>query len=104
MLKAWRPSLSKNISAKTLNISLAGIYFKAPQVFQAGEACVINLYLSKEVNLNIEGKIHRSDNQGTVLTFQSMDEDTFYHLKKILLLNAADADQIEKELAESVFD
>jgi hypothetical protein len=94
----------KKVSVKTLNLSLSGVYFKGSQVFQAGDACVIDLHLSREAHLSIEGKVLRSDDQGTVVTFQSMDEDTFYHLKRILQFNTADSDQIEKELAESVFD
>jgi hypothetical protein len=94
----------KKVSVKTLNLSLSGVYFKGSHEFQAGDACVIDLHLSKEARLSIEGKILRSDDQGTVVTFQSMDEETFYHLKKILQLNSTDSDQIEQELAESVFD
>jgi len=71
-------------------------------LFETGEACVVDLHLSQDVHLSIESKILRSDDEGTVATFQSMDEDTFHHLKMILQLNATDSDQIENEVAESI--
>jgi hypothetical protein len=92
----------KNISVKTLNLSLSGVYFKGPQSFEAGEECIIDLNLSQEVHISIESKILRSDDEGTVASFQSMDEDTFHHLKMILQLNATDSDKIEKEVAQSI--
>ncbi|MBN1380458.1 MAG: PilZ domain-containing protein [Deltaproteobacteria bacterium] len=93
----------QTIKVKTLNISMSGIRFRGSQVFQAGEKCAIHLPLSDAAHLSIEAVILRSNDQETVVSFQSMDEETFYHLKNIIRYNAPDPDQVEKELTKSAF-
>jgi hypothetical protein len=93
----------KKIKVKTLNVSLTGVSFSSPHSFKIGERCTIELRLNKEAFLNIEAKILRSQNKETIASFQSMDEDSFFHLKRLLQFNAADSDQIEKELVKPAF-
>ena len=69
----------------------------------AGESCTIDLYLNQEAHLSIEAKILRSKNQETIASFLEMNEESFYHLKRLLQFNAADSDQIEKELDKPSF-
>jgi hypothetical protein len=93
----------KKIKVKTLNLSLTGVRFAGSQPFKTGAACTIEIHLHDEAHLIIEAKILRADAEETVASFLSMDEDSFYHLKNLLLYNAADADQIEKELENPAF-
>jgi hypothetical protein len=93
----------KKIKVKTLNVSLTGVSFSSPHSFKIGERCTIELHLTKEALLNIEAKILRSKNKETIASFQTMDENSFYHLKRLLQFNAADSDQIEKELVKPAF-
>lgn len=93
----------KKIKVQTKNISMTGVNFASPQTLTAGEKCTIDLRLNKDVHLSIEAKILRSQDQETIASFLVMDEETFYHLKRLLQFNAADSDRIEKELGEPVF-
>lgn len=93
----------KKIQVETNNLSLTGVSFKSPHTFTAGEKCVIDLHLNEEVHLSIEAKILRSKEQETIASFLVMDEDTFYHLKKLLQYNAPDSDLIEEELRNPAF-
>jgi hypothetical protein len=61
------------------------------------------LYLNQEAHLSIKAKILRSKNQETIASFLEMDEESFYHLKRLMQFNAANPDQIEKELDKSAF-
>lgn len=93
----------KSIEVKTRNLSLTGVSFTSAHTFEPGKRCVVNLKLNADVQLNIEGKILRSENRETIVAFMEMDEDSFYHLKKILQYNAADSDKIEEELGQPAF-
>lgn len=93
----------KEIEVQTNNISMTGVSFVSSHAFTAGTRCTLNLLLNKEVRLKIEARILRSSDQETIASFLEMDEDSFYHLKKILQYNAADSDQIEKELGKPAF-
>ena len=74
----------KSIKVETNNLSLTGVSFKSPHAFAAGEKCVIDLHLNEEAHLSIEAKILRSIELDTIASFLVMDEDTFYHLKRLL--------------------
>lgn len=89
--------------ATTCDISLNGVSFVSDRVFEEGSLCVIHLRLRDDVQMNINGKITRSRDDGTAAAFIDMDEETFFHLKKIVLNNAPNADDVEKELEKPAF-
>ena len=93
----------EKIKVQTKNISMTGVSFTSEHPFLAQERCAIDLRLNKDVHLNIEAKILRSKDQETIASFLEMDEESFYHLKKVLQYNAADSDQIDKELEAPAF-
>ena len=93
----------EKINVQTNNISMTGVNFISPHQFMAGESCTIDLYLNQEAHLSIEAKILRSKNQETIASFLEINEESFYHLKRLLQFNASDSDQIEKELDKPAF-
>ena len=93
----------KIIKVQTINISLTGISCTSSPAFLAGKECSVVLNLNPETSLTIEGKILRVDDKEAIISFLSMDEDTFYHLKRLLQYNATDPDTIDSELKEPAF-
>lgn len=93
----------EKIQVKTFNISLTGISCTNDRRFRANEHCEVILSLNPETVLNIEGKILRLDEKEAIIAFLSMDEDAFYHLKRIVEYNAGDAEEIEKEIKTPAF-
>ena len=93
----------EKINIQTNNISMTGVNFISPHQFKAGEHCTIDLYLNQEAHLSIRAKIIRSKNQETIASFLEIDEKSFYHLKRLIQFNAANPDQIEKELDKPAF-
>jgi hypothetical protein len=93
----------KKIKVQTINISLTGINCTSFPLFSAGEECAVILNLNPETSLTIQGKILRVDDTEAIISFLSMDEDTFYHLKKLLQYNSADPDTIDNELKDPAF-
>lgn len=93
----------KKIKVKTFNISLTGISCTGDEHFRANEPCEVILTLNPDTSLAIAGKILRADEKEAIIAFLSMDEDSFYHLKRLMQYNAGDADEIEKELKNPAF-
>ncbi|MGV8056963.1 MAG: PilZ domain-containing protein [Smithellaceae bacterium] len=93
----------KKIKVQTFNISLTGISCTSDPQFRANEPCEVILTLNEDASLDIAGKILRIDEKEAIITFLSMDEDTFFHLKRIMEYNAADADEIDQELKKPAF-
>ena len=93
----------KKIKVQTFNISLTGISCTSDPRFRANELCEVILTLDTEISLVIAGKILRTDDKEAIIAFLSMDEDAFFHLKRIMEYNATDADKIDQELKNPAF-
>lgn len=93
----------KKIKVQTQNISMTGVSFRSNEPLTVNDRCKIHLRLNEEIHLTMEAKILRSSEEETIASFLEMDEDSFYHLKRLLQYNAADSDQIEKELEKPAF-
>jgi hypothetical protein len=94
---------NKKAKVKTINISMTGVSCEHNDLFRANEKCKLILSLSQDITLNIEGRILRAGDREAIIAFLSMDEDTFYHLKRLVQFNSPDPDRIEKELMKSAF-
>ncbi len=93
----------KKIEVKTFNISLTGISCTSDPLFQKEDLCEVILSLDNEITLLISGKILRADKKETTIAFLSMDEDTFFHLKRLLQYNSDDPEKIEEEIKNPAF-
>jgi hypothetical protein len=89
----------KVIPLKTWNLSLRGMECPSEACFKQGSACQVKFKLSPEISFSIKGKFVRVSQQDTGIFFASMDEEAFYHLKRLVQYNAANPDRIDTELA-----
>jgi hypothetical protein len=93
----------KEIRTETQNISLTGILCNPDARFLQGENCRVVMTLNRAVKITLEGRILRAGPEETVISFLSMDTESFFHLKKVLQFNAENADMIEEELSNPAF-
>jgi hypothetical protein len=93
----------QDYSAQTKNLSLKGILLITEQLFNPEQLCQVILTLSSEIVITIAGKIIRSDSEATAIDFVGMDEDSFFHLRRIVEYNAADVEQVDAELSQDAF-
>lgn len=94
---------AKEIRTETQNISLTGILCTPdPRILQ-GENCRVVITLNRDVKITLEGRILRAGPEEAVISFLSMETESFFHLKKVLQFNAENADMIEEELATPAF-
>ncbi len=72
------------------DLSLKGIYIRTENRFVLGTGCSITVCLpgaTQKIDLLMKGVIVRSDDNGMGIEFDSMDVDTYSHLKNIVKYN-----------------
>ena len=91
------------IQVQTHNISLTGVLCNYNPIFQKDDPCKVIIALNEDFRISIDAKILRIGQQETVISFISMDEDSFFHLKKLVQYNSSDAEHIDEELRNPAF-
>jgi hypothetical protein len=89
----------QEIPVKTWNLSLRGMECATDSRFREGKTCIIQFILSPDVRFIVQGKLVRVGTRETGIYFKTMDEDSFFHLKRLVQYNADDPDKIEDECA-----
>lgn len=96
------------LDVETRDLSHKGMFVLGQAPLKAGQGCTITLHLVGDQEnapvLHMEGKIVRSTEQGTAIDFVSMDPETYLHLRNLVLLNAEDPEEAEKEFGQPAFD
>ena len=89
------------VEANSKDISIKGIFVNTEKKIPVGTPCDIEILLTgtfTRLALSIKGIIVRQDASGLGIVFDSMDIDSRFHLKNIVMHNASDPDVIEKEM------
>ena len=89
----------QEIPIKTWNLSLRGMKCASDSSFKEGKSCRVRFILSPKLSFIVQGKLIRVGPRETGVYFQMMDEDSFYHLKRLVQYNADDPDKIDHECA-----
>lgn len=92
------------IRAEILNISLNGVLCTSHPLFQTDALCRVTISLSDDSRIEIDSKISRVEKGETAISFISMDDESFIHLKRLVQYNVGDADRIDQELHHKAFD
>jgi len=92
------------IQLQALNISLTGILCTSDPLFRKDDPCKVIITLNKDFQISIDSKILRVGQKETAISYISMDEESFSHLRKLMQYNAGDADRIDEELRYPAFD
>jgi hypothetical protein len=92
------------IQLQTLNVSLTWILCTSNPRFQKDDLCTVIITLNKEFQISIASKILRAEQKEAAISFISMDDESFVHLKRMLQYNIGDAERIDEELRHPAFD
>lgn len=91
ILKAEEKEVILTASSKDLSIN--GVFAQADRTFPLDTRCLVNIFLSggiEDIKLEIQGRIVRQTDAGVGISFESMDIDTYTHLKNIVRYNSGD--------------
>ncbi len=78
------------LEGSSKDLSLKGIFVSTDKRFARGTLCFVKIYLTggiEKIELLIEGTIVRQTDTGIGIIFNSMDIDTYSHLKNIVVYN-----------------
>jgi len=89
----------KKIPVKTFNISMRGMRCSSDPLFTDGASCAVVFVLSSKIKFQIEATILRTSVRQTGIHFEGMDEDSFFHLKRLVQFNTKKPDTIDREIA-----
>ncbi len=83
-----------DLSGSSTDLSLKGIFVRTDiDALPAGTPCDIRVFLSggiDDIVLSMAGTVARSSKTGMGIRFDSMDLDTYSHLKNIVYYNSMD--------------
>ncbi len=82
-----------HLDGNSKDLSIRGIFVSTPKKLPAGTACKVKVYLTggiDDIELSINATIVREAENGMGIEFDSMDVDTYTHLKNIVYYNNAD--------------
>ena len=82
-----------SLEANSRDLSLKGIFVRTPERFPLDTGCVVDIYLTggvDEIRLEVKGRTVRQTDDGVGIVFESMDVDTYTHLKNIVYYNSTD--------------
>jgi hypothetical protein len=87
--------------ANSEDISIKGVFVKTRDRIPEGTPCDLEILLtgsSTRLALTIKGTITRQEKDGLAIGFDSMDLDSYMHLKNIILYNVTDPEEVEREM------
>lgn len=87
----------------TESLSLKGLLVNCAEVLPEGTDCEITLFLGDSgIQIQAEGKVVHCYPHGIALQFtRILGLDSLEHLRKLVLYNAPDPDQVDSELSTS---
>ena len=92
------------IQGRTKNISIGGMYFSCDEPFPVGTACQLVLFLDGAggvIRIEATGTVRRveaaSPQPGLAIQFTAIELESFEHLRKLVLYNTDDTQQVEEE-------
>lgn len=83
------------LAANSKDLSQRGVFVKTNTQPSLDTPCRVNIYLSggiDDLKLEIQGRIVRHTDAGFGVEFQSMDLETYTHLKTLVLYNIEGSD------------
>jgi len=83
------------LSGSSKDLSLKGIYIDTTRRFEPGTPCSVKIHLtgsSEKIELVMQASITRQTDKGMGIVFESMDVDTYVHLKNIVKYNCMEED------------
>jgi hypothetical protein len=95
------------VDLESRDLSHKGVFVLGQHPLKSGQGCNVTVRLGEEEDapvLRMEGRIIRSTAEGTAIDFVSMDPDTYLHLRNLVLLNAEDPEEAEKEFGLPAFE
>jgi len=93
------------VTADVTSLSLRGCYASTFEAIPAGEVHSLLLFTDDDrhaLHITVQARIVRSDEDGMGVEFIEMPLESYDHLRKLVLLNAADPEKVESEFRSHI--
>jgi hypothetical protein len=95
----------QSVKCSVINLSLNGILLKCEKEIPNNAEVKIGIFMegsTSKLKINVEGVVVRSSTRETAIIFNSIDLDSFIHLKNIVAYNEGNEDKIMQEFYKKV--
>ncbi len=82
-----------DVKGDSRDLSLKGVFIETKKEFPIGSRCSVEISLSgddNDIKLHVKGIVARNVDNGAGIIFDSIDVDSFTHLKNIVKYNSTD--------------
>lgn len=96
---------SQTVGGRLDDLSLSGLQLSVDAKLAEGQSCEVTLVLrggEPPVRITAKGTVIRCKPGHLALEFAEIDDESYAHLRKLVLVNADDPAQVEDELESSV--
>ncbi len=86
-----------HIEGSSKDLSLKGIFIHTQEEITVDTKCLVEVTLTgmtEPLTLNMQGKIIRKEHDGIAVKFETMDLDSYTHLKNLVRYNITDPDEV----------
>jgi hypothetical protein len=93
------------LTAEITTLSLRGCYASTFEALPEGEVHRLMLFTEDDahaLHITVQARIVRSTEDGMGIEFTEMPLESYDHLRKMVLMNAADPDKVEKEFRDHI--
>ena len=90
------------VDGSAADISLRGMRFSTERGLPVGKSVHVRIHLHGATPypcLDLDARIARVEAGGVALEFTGVDVDSIEHLRRLILYNATDADQVQAEMS-----
>ena len=87
--------------AHSKDISMKGIFVETDRKLPIGTHCDVEIFLSgtsSQLALSMKGLVVRDIPAGLGIHFESIEVDSFFHLKNLIMYNTSNPEAIEDEI------
>ena len=85
------------VICNTVNVSLCGLYLKTDQKIAVDTPVNITVYLSSHASIKLSACVVRKDTDGICVQINSLDNNSFEHLRTIVAANSTGQENIMQD-------
>jgi hypothetical protein len=96
---------SRILVARTRDVSMRGIFLLTSHRLPIGCSCRVRLRIGEpesSIWVEADGSVVRQDPTGLAVEFSEMGVESFHHLQNLVMYNAQDPGQVDREMEDHV--
>lgn len=98
-----RDARGRAIPGETEELSLNGLFIRCAECLPLDSPCHVTLTLGDGLaHIEVDARVANVSARGMGIAFDEMEPESFAHLKRLVLYNARDLDQVEAEIENHV--